>query len=282
MDKLKLFQKYFIIFYLFGLSPFIAFEKNKKPPFIFVHLPRMLSILLLIFISYNFYFQILLAFNMIMSYYLITFSIYMAFFENIYRSHIFRRTFRIVDRTVKSFVHLWQIQCPLEALEKSFRRKFIFQILVVLSGPIVKYYVRSLFGVSSVQDIALTLAFLYKCIHLSHATMYIDFIRHFELCLCNRIKFELKRYSSGQIKSHKISVSEKIRMLHQIKLIHFKLWRLTQHVNKQFGCFLTAVPVDTVSGVTFSFYWMFILLKLLSRCRQDFLRKNYVIPFCDN
>lgn len=274
MNKLKIFQKYFIIFYLFGLSPFIAVEQNKKPPFIFIHLPRFLSILLLIFISYHFYFQILLAYNMIMSYYLITFSIYMAFFENIYLSHIFRITFRIVDRTVENFERLWKIQCPLEALEKSFRRKFLFQILVILSGPIVKYYVRSHFGVSSTQDIALTLAFLYKSIHLSHATMYIDFIRHFEICLCNRIKLELKKYSSDQTKWHKMGVLEKVRMLHQIKLIHFKLWQLTQCANKQFGYFLTAVPIDTVSAVTFSFYWMFIFLKQLSPCQQNVLRKN--------
>lgn len=277
MNKLKLFQKYFIIFYLFGLSPFIAFEeRTKNPPLIFVHLPRLLSVILMVFISYQFYYQILLAHNVIMSYYLITFSIYMAFLENILLSHVFRITFRMVNITVEKFEQLWQIQCPLEALEKCFRRKFVFQILVILSGPFIKYFVRSHFGVSSIQDIALTLAFLYKCIHLLHATMYIDFIRHFEMCLCNRIKVELKKYSSNETKCQ-IGIRDKIRMLHQIKLIHFKLWQLTQHVNKQFGYFLTTVPVDTVSAVTFSFYWMFILLKLMSPCRQDVLRKNILI-----
>lgn len=274
MNKLKLFQKYFIIFYLFGLSPFIAFEKrNKKPPLILVHLPRILTVLLMIFITYNFYYQVLLAYNIVMSYYFITFSIYMAFFENILLSHVFRITFRIVDNTSKDFELLWQINCPMEALEKSLRRKLMFQTLVILSGLFVKYFVRSHFGVSWIQDLALTLAFLYKSVHLLHATMYIDFIRHFEMCLCKRIKLDLKKYSSDRTK-WQINVREKIRMLHQIKLIHFKLWQLTQHVNKQFGLFLTAVPIDTVSAVTFSFYWMFILLKAFSPWRQCVLRKH--------
>lgn len=275
MIKLKLFQKYFIIFYLLGLSPFISFdEQNKKPPIIFVHLPRLLTIPSLIFICYNFYGQIILATNIIMSYFLMTFSIYIAFFECNYLSRTFRITFRIVGITVANFEELWQIQCPLEALEKSFRRKFTLQILMVLSGFLVKYFIRSHFGVTLTQDVALTLAFLYKCSHLFYATMYIDLIRNFQMCLCNRIKLELKNNTTDQTKLQ-ISVQEKIRRLNQIKLIHFKLWQLTQLVNKQFGYFLTIVPVDTVSAVTYSFYWVFIVLKLQSANRQDVLRKNF-------
>lgn len=276
MTKFKLFQRYFIIFYLFGLSPFISFhEHNKIWPNVFFHLPRMLSISSLIFITYNFYHQMLLANNMIMSYLLMTFSIYWAFFENIYLSSTFRVTFQNYCITVKSFEKTWHIECPLEDLEKKFRRKFVIQIVVILNGLLVKMFVHSHFGVTSTQDFALTMAFFYKSIHLLYATMYIDLIQHFLICVCDRIKLELRKYKTDQTK-WQTGVQEKIHMLYQIKSIHFNLWHLTQRVNKQFGFFLTAVPVDTVSTVSNSFYWMFILLT--ASYPKDVLRKNF--SFC--
>lgn len=269
MIKLKLFEKYFICFYLCGLSPFISFDgQNKKPPIILVYLPRLSAILSLIFISFNFYYQLLRAENTMMSYFVMTFSIYMAFFESIYFSSKFCSTFQTLSISVQNFEQSWQIQCSFVALERRFRRKFILQISVVLSGLLVKYYVPSHF----VQDLALTMAFLYKCIHLSYATMYIDFIRHLQMCLCNRIKLELRNCDEMNKTNGKIGVREKIRLLRQIKLIHFKLWRFAQCVNKQFGYFLTVVPVDTVSAVTYSFYWLFIFLRLHS---PQELRKNF-------
>lgn len=128
-----------------------------------------------------------------------------------------------------------------------------------------------------IREIKLTLAFIYKYIHLSHAIIYIDFIQIALICLSGKI------ITMKNGREHNLDQSEcvtNIRLMRQIKLIYLKVWHIANGVNRQFGWFLTAFLIEVVIIVTHSFYWPIANMKMLNGntymilCKPNFIENN--------
>lgn len=281
MFELKSFQFFFTVFFLFGLSPFISISRPKRTiELIISYFPRLILLFSVIFMVYHFYCQLLIARNIVMCYFAMTISVYAAIIECVYLSNSFHVTPQKIAVTIQSLEKLLQIQCPVEKMQRSIRFKFTLQFIIILSGLVLKYFIPSKNGVTWLEDVALTMAFLYRCIHLLHTTIYVDIIQDALICLCRFVELEAHKCKFSDRNSQQ-NIDACSRVMSQIKLIHFKLWYITQCVNKQFGWFLTTFPIDTMSTVTYSFYWTFIILKLPRYYHINVSRKTLFQWFFD-
>lgn len=245
---LKPFQSFFTCFYLFGLSPFILFKQpNKKPPIAIVYLPRLLlTVFMTILISHDLLYHKFSANNTMLN-----LSIWMAIFDVVFIPNSFRATWQTMCTTIDHFEDTLQIQYPLKMISKQFYWKFLLQILIVSAGLYVQYSICSHEHLS-LSEINLAIVFLYKCVHLSHITIYIDFMKIALTCLCEKIMLEYRKQCNGD----RSDCSKNIILLRQIEATYFKIWRISDGVNRQFGWFLATFPIDIVIIVTHAFYWM--------------------------
>lgn len=255
MLKLKQFQSVFTCFYLFGLSPFILFTRpNKKLPIAIVYLPRLLlTILMAVLISHDFLYHKFNANNTMLN-----LSIWMAIFDITFIPNSFRATWQSMCLTIDHLEDSFQIQYPLKMISKNFYWRFSLQILIILAGFYVKYSICSKENLS-LSDIDLVIIFIYKCVHLSHITIYIDFMKISLTCLCEKIMMEYQKNYNIDDENENL---KNIQLMRQIELTYFKIWRISDGINRQFGWFLTTFPIDIVIIVTHAFYW--ITVDLLS------------------
>lgn len=276
MLKLKPYQNILPIFYILGLCPFISFNKsNTKPSILIQYFPRIILIASGLFIGYCSYNQSLTKSNAKLFYDLMTVSIYVAFFESISVWHSFRVTWQIMCFTINNMEMSLQIKCPSEIIQRKFLRKFALIMTIMLLELGVKLLVQSNNGLSLLQDTALVMTFFYKYIYLLHAIIYIDFIRLTLICLRQKaamVKSEMDR--NERLKD----IRENIHVMHQIKLIHIKLWHIAQRVNEQFGWFFVTFPIDIVSTITYSVFWIFEFLVTANGFSYSTLRKSFCFP----
>lgn len=256
MLKLKPFQSFFICFYLFGLSPFIWFNQpNKKLPFTIVYLPRLLlTVFVAILLSNDLFYQKFNANNTMLN-----LSIYLAIFEISFISNSFRTTWQTMCLTIDNFENSLHIHYPLETICKNFYWKFSLQILMILAGFFVQHSICSNENFP-LHEINLAIAFTYKCVHLSHIIIYIDFIKIALNCLCEKIIRNDDNRKDYNENHNNNECLHKIRLMRQIKLTYFKIWRISNGVNIQFGWFLATFPIDVVIIATHSFYWFTVNL----------------------
>lgn len=247
MLKLKQFQGFYTCFYLFGLSPFVLFKHpNRKLPVAIVYLPRLLlTVFMAILISHDISYHKFNANNTMLN-----LSIYMAIFDITFTSSSFRAIWHAMCLTIEHFEDSFNIQYPLKTISKSFCWKFSLQILLVSAGLFAKYYICSNEQLP-LSEIVLAIVFIYKCVHLSHITIYIDFIKIAITCLCEKTMVEYRENHSDEQNDLK-----NIEFMRRIELTYFKIWRISDGVNRQFGWFLATFPIDIIIIVTHAFYWI--------------------------
>lgn len=175
---------------------------------------------------------------------------YMAIFDITFTSSSFRAIWQAMCLTIEHFDDSLQIQYPLKTISKSFYWKISLQILLVSAGLLAKYYICSNAPLS-LSEIVLTIVFVYKCVHLSHITIYIDFTKIAITCLCEKIVTEYRENHSDDQNDLK-----NIEFMRQIELTYFKIWRISDGVNRQFGWFLATFPIDIIIIVVHAFYWI--------------------------
>lgn len=279
MFDLKPFQIVFNIFFLVGLSPFISLKQpNKKLPLIISYIPRIIILILGSFMLRSFYKELQLTKNIVMSYVAMTCPIYAAVIESMYFSSTFRTTPHSFVFTIRSLEKSLHIQYPIVLIQKRFWLKFSLQIFVLIINLLVKCIIPSKFGVTILEDLALILAFFYKCIYLSHIMIYIDVIQNSLVCLNRRVEVETRK-SKLIGRKWQQNVDSWLSLMSDLKLHHFQLWNVTQRVNKQFGWFLATYPIDSVSTVTYSFYWTFIIFKMPNNFHINITRKKFLLLF---
>lgn len=258
---------------MFGISPFISFKKCElKLPFLSQYLPRVMAMIAGIFIAYCLSDHSLTTFNSTMFYFLMSSFIYIAFCESLSVWRSFHVTWQIMCLIISNMETALQVEYPSKVIERDFWIKFALLISINVIKFIVKIFIDANIGLSWIQDMAIIIIFFYKYIYLLHVIIYIDFIKHTLSGLRRKtamVKSEIdcnKRIKDAQ---------ENIHLMHHIKLIHFKLWHIAQRVNKQFGWFLAAFPIDMVSTSTHSLYWIFVVLGTSNDAIYGALRKNF-------
>lgn len=193
MLKLERFQSFYLCFYLFGSSPFISFKKpDEKLPIAIVYLPRvLLAICVAILLSEDMMYHKLNANNTMLN-----LSIYMAIFDITFTSSSFRVIWQAMCSTIDHFENSFSIQYPLKTISTNFYWKVSIQILIILAGLFANYSICSK-GPLPFSEIILVIVFVYKCVHLSHIGIYIDFTKAAITCLCCKIMNEYRENDSN-------------------------------------------------------------------------------------
>lgn len=273
MLKLKPFQNYFTIFYIFGLNSFVSFDKSsEKRSIIFSYFPRIIYIFIHLIITYEFFKHLLT--SEYMSFKFITIilvcSSYIAVFENIFNANALWVILKTVHLTIINLETSLQIQYPFKTLKKNFRRKAFFMFMIIFVGLFIKIFIEDTIGLNKISSILLTLSFFFKHIHLFHFIFYIDFMRF----TCESLSQKIVMLKSDN-HSFLNEINDSIYVMHQIKLVYYKLWHISNRINSLFGWFSVAYLIESIFIITHSLYWVFLLATLSPEHHFKILRKYY-------
>lgn len=262
MYKLKSFQSFFTIFFISGLSSFISFtDPKKKNSSIVNYLLRTLNISLNSLIFYvlsNDIFNSNLSLVSNFTSIPLLFPNYVAVFENIFVAHQQSIILRIICFTIDNFEQYLEIQFPLDTLRKCFRRKFFLQFIILFIGIFIKLIAPTnvITGLNWFIGWSVSIALIFQSMHVLHITFYIDFITLSFETLSEKIVM-LKNQIDEKSFQKESNDEDRLHVMHQIKIIHFKLWHISQRLNSIFGWFLMTFLCDVVYCSTFSLFRTF-------------------------
>lgn len=256
MHRLKPFQSYFSIFYVFGLNPFISFNNPKeKRSKIIELLLRFMNILLSSFVIYmtdlTWRHAKWLA---IFRHFMFTFDVcinYIAVFENVINFNATCRILQSISTVTELFAKTFAPNFPYNAMNKTIKWKF----LLIMSTVILKFFGHS--GKTAkivIKNFLWTIFDTVTNIHLLHLLFYIEFMKFILIGLSEKIS----SLSNGtRVYWRHENSSEWLYVIHQIKLIHFKLWRIANAVNLMFGWFLLSFMMEQATKFIFYAYYIF-------------------------
>lgn len=261
MINLKPFQVSFTIFYIFGLNPLISFaDIRKRRSKILSILPRILNILVNAYFIYKLceqvknstFLQIYARFALICVICVNAVGI----FENLCNLRLTHQILQALSFTINSLEMALEVKYPFNALKKATVRKIVQQLMVVLVGSLIKYSVESINGVGWKKSVYWAISTVIKCVNLCHLTFYVDFMK-FALASLNR-RLVMLMIGNKTNWCHK-GIKDLQFIVRQIKLIHFKLWHVSQCVNRLFGWFLVTYVIETASTSVYDIFWAFVL-----------------------
>lgn len=257
MHKLKPFQSLFTILYVLGLNPFISFDNlNKKRSKIIDFFLRSINVgvsLLIVYLT-NITWRHAKWFA-IFGHLSFTFDVcinFMAVFENVIN---FNATYRILQTTsivIELFVTAFAANFPYNAMKKSLKWKF----LIMMSTIFLKFIGHR--GTNTrklLQNMLWTFFNAITNFHLLHLIFYLELMKCILIGLNEKI-VNSTNYTRVYWRHEK--TTDWLNVIHQIKLIHFKLWRIAHAVNSLFGWFLFSFMMEQATKFIFYAYFIFL------------------------
>lgn len=109
----------------------------------------------------------------------------------------------------------------------------------------------------------------YKHITAVHIMIYIDYLQH----LLKTINVQFNTFQSEiSMKVFDSNSKEMCYVLKTYKYVHFKLWKISQLINKRFGLILIALVLAFTLEVSYSAYWI-IVFWLSNQMDSNMIRK---------
>lgn len=261
MYRLKPFQSFFTILYVLGLNPFISFHNiNKRPSKVisfflrFINVVESLLVIYLtniawrhakwfaIFVHLSFTFDVCI--NLI------------AVFENLSNFNATYRILQTVSIVIELFVTTFAANFPYNTIKKSIKWKF----LIIMSTVFLKFLGhRGTNPKKLIINILWTIFNTISNFHLLHLIFYIEFMKCILLGLSEKI---VKLTNHTRVYWRHEKTKEWMNMIHRIKLIHFKLWRIARAVNSLFGWFLFSFMMEQATNFIFYAYYIFVTANL--------------------
>lgn len=260
MGKLKPFQNYFTIFYLFGLNSVIRVDNPcEKRSITVLYLPRIINICISSIIAYRFleeeFDRFSLAkpkFNLI----LLFCSNYLAVFENMYQSHFSYAILKFLNHTIDHLSVSFRIEYPFKRFKREYHRKALLMLLIAIGGFVLKYFIHSDIGVTNFNSFLMAVSIIFRNIQMFHVTFYIDFIRYSLASLNEKISnWKCKKM---YVKRSTITRTSELFILQQVRAIHMNLWHVSSCVNSLSGWFLVDHLVGMMVTISDAAYWVFL------------------------
>lgn len=163
---------------------------------------------------------------------------------------------------------------------KQFAQRFHKKLILTTAMYLIEYIVKFLFPTqyyTTYSTMILFITSLYKHIATMHAVLFID-IQTLILSSLNRKLNPVLIDSGKECLITRVETKEAMYMLHHIKTLYSKVWRISEHINKRFGCLLIVVNLQIVfnlvqniiaafyvyySTTTGEFNYYYILCKLI-------------------
>lgn len=264
ISKLKPFQIYFTVFFLFGLNSFVSFENIHKKRSKFIIIPlRLFAIFINAYIiyqecvniEYTKYSQIF-GYGVLISVVVVNLT---GIFENLYHLQLMYKILRELSWILKTFETYLNIKYPYQAVKASLNRKIAIYSTIIAVGTMLKYYVEIICGLNPSLSIFFTISNVIKYIHLLHVMFYIDFMQFalasLSVKLANKINDRQILFYHGQ-------KNDFLQFMCHIKSVYFKLWNVSQKLNSLFGWFLVVLMFESTTTAIFNVYWSFEIVRL--------------------
>lgn len=256
MHKLKTFQNYFTILYVLGLNPFISFANiNKKRSKIISFFLRSLNILvsLLVVFLTNVKWQNskwLIVFGHLTYSYDVCIN-FIAVFENLTNLNATYRILKTLSIVIEMFVTTFGANFPYTAVKKSIKWKFLIIMLAVFLNLIGHLGNNKQ---KIIENILWTYFNTITSVHYMHLLFYIEFMKFILIGLSEKI---VSMTCQTRVYWRCERTKEWLNLIHQIKLIHFKLWRVAHTVNSLFGWFMLSFMMEQATKFIFYAYYIF-------------------------
>lgn len=256
MHSLKPFQSYFSIFYVLGLNPFISFNNpNQKRSKIVEFFLRFINVVVSSFVIYitdmTWRHAKWFAIFRYLSFSFDVWINFIAVFENLGNVNATYRILETISTVIELFLATFAANFPYNAMNKTLRWKF----LTIMSTVFLKFIGHR--GTSPkiiMKNILWTIFNTITNSHLLHLIFYIEFMKFILIGLSEKV---LSLTNQTRVHWRHEKTREWLNVIRQIKLIHFKLWRIAHAVNLMFGWFLLSFMMEQAMKFIFYAYFIF-------------------------
>lgn len=290
MFNLRPFQIYFTVFYILGINPFVSFtDVHKKHSKFILFLPRMLNLSALSIIIYKFCEQLNYSTFLLIYARFVLISVIcvnsVAIVEKLYNWRSTRHILETMSLTIDHLDTFLQIKYPFESFKKSIERKLLFQIMVILVTSTMKHYADSIGGTGWKNSVYWAITNSIQTVTVFHLTFFMDFIECVLVSLNRRVAMKMMNRNINWCHGES---EELLYVVRQIKLVYFKLCRMSQCVNCLFGWFSIAYVIQTVSSAVYNVFWAFsiadqpdvqLVLIIRKYCSENILYKTFYRRF---
>lgn len=257
MHTLKPFQCFFSILYVLGLNPFISFDNlNRKRSKIIEFFLRFINIVVSSFVIYmtdktlrhEKWF-------VVFRHLTFTFDVWINFiavFENLSHFNAAYRILQTIATVIELFLATFAANFPYNAMKKTLLWKF----LIIMSAVFLKFIGhRGTNPKIVMKNILWSIFNTITNFHLLHLLFYIEFMKFILIGLSEKI---LSLTNRTRVHWRHEKTKECLNVIRQIKLIHFKLWRIAHAVNLMFGWFLLSFMMEQATKFIFYAYFIFL------------------------
>lgn len=157
-------------------------------------------------------------------------------------------------------------QCYVKIIFWTFLLTLVIKVIFVIDGD-GRYF-------------GMTIVFFYYLKHVVslHIVFHVEFV-HFLLQTINR-EFDTRcNQSEFMIRMVQSKPIELLQTLHQLKCVHFRVWKIVRVLNTRFGWILIALMLATILDISYSTYWMWIFIHNASDERIDLFMRKYFPVF---
>lgn len=262
MFRVRSLRHYFLCFFLSGHSSYIPFSETKKTTRFWLYLPRISMFLLLVWAAIIFGIELKVhkLLRVQHSLYLMLFVHASGLTSSICHENAVKRILLSFNRAIDHLEMALNIRVQINCFEKTYRRKFVFIVCLIVLFYIARIPVVSE-NFSSTIDVLLLLMNSLKVLAVLQVILLIDLIG-FLMCTMN----DLLRpaYDEDGDVCLALNSYEIIRVLRNLKTVHFKLWELSQTIAQRFGWFLLMFVLESFCTTVFAVFGGFTVLKTLS------------------
>lgn len=265
---------FFKLFHYFGLSPGINQNSSRWQMWAFFIICGVLEVSSVIFINLPLFgsTESRPVETMLSNFFVLADSIKVTavFIRSLCCHHTFIDIFHGFKRVHRDFIELEHWHIKHKPLRKSYFEKFRFVMAVFALQ----------FGVfisnSTTVDMKNMSSVVFKCwnfittLLLIHIVFYIDILAFYSKQLNMLIQQDATYDSNNKKKPlaynlsekntwhHHIKHSSSVKSIRHCKIIHFRLWEISQKINVTFGWSITALTMQVFSDSTFCLYWLYV------------------------
>lgn len=279
MNNLQPFQFYFTIFYLLGINAYVSFtEINKKCSKVMCILPRILNISIGLMVfrqigessekDWNRLAFLSVVYVMIRK----QFSTLVSVGENLFHIRLMRQTVKTLSFTIQVLKCSLNIEFPYKTFKRTIEKKLLLQMVLILVATVTKYIFLSTLRNLWAWRIEYAIYNVIKCANIFFVTFYVDFMTFTLKSLNGKL---INMTSERNIFWCQEKHQKWLYIVHQMKLIHFQLWKISRNVNTMFGWFLIALMVELTTTSASQVLWAFTMVT--NTDDVQFLRKYFIV-----
>lgn len=266
-SRLKPFQIYYTIFFLFGLNSFVSFANIHKRRSKFIIIPLRLVVIAVnayigcrecMVFEYTRYSHIF-GYGVLICVVVVNL---VAIVENLYHLQTVCKILQDISWILKALETYLNIKYPYQAVKVSLNRKIAAYSTIIMVATTIKHSYEMFYKLNTAMSIYWSISNAIKFIHLLHVMFYIEFMKFTLTSLSEKLA---KKVNDRQMYWFHGQKNEFLRLMCHMKSVYFKLWNVSQKVNSLFGWFFVALMFESTTTAIYNVYWSFEIARQSAR-----------------